>query len=177
MYLRRFRHLSYFSWAISFTPMSLSTSETTKRATGAFTEETTRAQASEKFTKDFVRSQSFRIDRHSKSIVLAMFHTYDDHEIINNFSGAGNDSTLPYPSASDAFQIYNANGNPSPPLSTKSLDHTPYYYDFHYGDVAFFVMDTRRYRSFPNDPSEEKTMLGEEQLTRLLDWLGKVCAL
>ncbi|KAJ4488282.1 PhoD-like phosphatase-domain-containing protein [Lentinula aciculospora] len=104
---------------------------------------------------------------------LPMFHTYDDHEIINNFSGAGNDSTQPYSSASDAFQIYNANGNPSPPPSTKSLDHTPYYYDFRYGDVAFFVMDTRRYRSFPNDPSEEKTMLGEDQLTRLLDWLGK----
>ncbi|KAJ3814294.1 PhoD-like phosphatase-domain-containing protein [Lentinula aff. lateritia] len=104
---------------------------------------------------------------------LPMFHIYDDHEIINNFSGAGNDWTLPYPSASDAFQIYNANGNPSPPQSTKSLDHTPYYYNFHYGDVAFFVMDTRRYRSFPTDPSEEKTMLGEEQLTRLLDWLGK----
>ncbi|KAJ3998054.1 PhoD-like phosphatase-domain-containing protein [Lentinula boryana] len=104
---------------------------------------------------------------------LPMFHTYDDHEIINNFSGASNDSTQPYPSASDAFQIYNANGNPSPPPSTKSLSHVPYYYDFRYGDVAFFVMDTRRYRSFPTESSEEKTMLGEDQLIRLLDWLGK----
>ncbi|KAJ3840484.1 PhoD-like phosphatase-domain-containing protein [Lentinula raphanica] len=104
---------------------------------------------------------------------LPMFHAYDDHEIINNYSGTGNDSKQPYPSASDAFHIYNIKGNPSPPSSTKSLDHVPYYYDFRYGDVAFFVMDTRRYRSSPTDPVEGKTMLGEDQLTRMLDWLGK----
>ena len=55
------------------------------------------------------------------NVPTAMFHTYDDHEIINNFAGVGNDSTPPYPSASDAFQIYNANGNPPPPPSTLNL--------------------------------------------------------
>lgn len=109
--------------------------------------------------------------------LTATFHAYDDHEFINNFSGAGNDSTPPYPSASDAFRIYNANGNPAPPPSTKTLDHIPHYYDFRYGDVSFFVMDTRRYRSSPSDPPVTKTMLGEDQLSRLLNWLGKVSVL
>ncbi|KIK63882.1 hypothetical protein GYMLUDRAFT_459280 [Collybiopsis luxurians FD-317 M1] len=105
---------------------------------------------------------------------LPIFYAMDDHEIINNFAGAANDSTQPYPAASNAFQIYNANGNPAPSASTAKLNHTPQYYDFRYGDVAFFVLDTRRYRSFPTDAPEEKTMLGEDQLARLLDWLGKV---
>lgn len=50
-----------------------------------------------------------------------------------------------------------------------------YYYDFRYGDVAFFVMDTRRYRSdvFDEDLSS-RTMLGDQQLTALYNWLGKV---
>lgn len=131
------------------------------------------------FRKIYERLRTFSIL--SANITLngpyltAMFHAYDDHEFINNFSGAGNDSTPPYPSASDAFRIYNANGNPAPPPSTKTLDHIPHYYDFRYGDVSFFVMDTRRYRSSPSDPPVAKTMLGEDQLSGLLDWLGKVC--
>ncbi|KAF9070321.1 PhoD-like phosphatase-domain-containing protein [Rhodocollybia butyracea] len=104
---------------------------------------------------------------------LPLFQIYDDHEFLNNYAGAGNDSIQPYPGASDAFQIYSGRANPSPPSSTKSLDHVPAYFDFRYGDVAFFVLDTRRYRSFPTDSSEEKTMLGEDQLSRLLTWLGK----
>lgn len=36
-------------------------------------------------------------------------------------------------------------------------------------------MDTRRYRSDPtNDDLTTRTMLGDEQLTALHDWLGKV---
>ena len=44
-----------------------------------------------------------------------------------------------------------------------------------YGDSAFFVMDTRRYRSSPHEISESATMLGDKQLAALYNWLGKVC--
>lgn len=44
-----------------------------------------------------------------------------------------------------------------------------------YGDVAFFVMDTRRHRSIAQDTSEEeRTMLGQQQISALHAWLGKV---
>ncbi|GJE97915.1 PhoD-like phosphatase-domain-containing protein [Phanerochaete sordida] len=100
---------------------------------------------------------------------LPMFHTYDDHEIINNYVGQGNDSTPPFKSADNAFRLYNANANFDPP------EHDAHYYDFRYGDVAFFVMDTRRYRSDIREGDEaSRTMLGDQQLTALRDWLGRV---
>jgi alkaline phosphatase D len=100
---------------------------------------------------------------------LPIFHTYDDHEIIDNFQGLGNESTPPFPNASDAFRLYNSDANYDPTQKDQ------YYYDFRYADVAFFVMDTRRYRSdvFDEDISTQ-TMLGDEQLAALHDWLGKV---
>ncbi|KAJ7231441.1 PhoD-like phosphatase-domain-containing protein [Mycena haematopus] len=86
---------------------------------------------------------------------LPIFHTYDDHEVAcslrahpsyklffvkikNDYIGLGNDSQPPFPSASDAFKIYNADANHD------SLADQ-YYYNFRYGDAAFFVLDTRRY--------------------------------
>jgi alkaline phosphatase D len=45
--------------------------------------------------------------------------------------------------ASRAYEIYNGQANPD------SKTDGVYYYDFRYGDTAFFVMDTRRYRSPP----------------------------
>lgn len=100
---------------------------------------------------------------------LPMFHTYDDHEIINNYVGQGNDSTPPFKSADNAFRLYNANANFDP------LEPDAHYYEFRYGDVAFFVMDTRRYRSDIHHGDEvSRTMLGEKQLAALYDWLGRV---
>lgn len=44
-----------------------------------------------------------------------------------------------------------------------------------YGDVAFFVMDTRRHRSLPSDAEGgQGTMLGETQLAALHTWLSEV---
>ncbi|KAH9914716.1 PhoD-like phosphatase-domain-containing protein [Fomitopsis serialis] len=100
---------------------------------------------------------------------LPFIHTYDDHEIINNYAGHSNDSAPPFANANDAFALYNAQGNYD---SSHSGQH---YYDFRYGDVAFFVMDTRRHRSIIEETDEpSRTMLGEQQLTALYDWLGKV---
>jgi alkaline phosphatase D len=93
---------------------------------------------------------------------------YDDHEIINNFAGLGNDSH-PYANASDAWALYNGAANPDP---RETGEH---YFDFRYGDVAFFVMDTRRHRSDVfNTEEEERTVLGERQVAALYEWLGKV---
>ncbi|THG96831.1 hypothetical protein EW026_g5077 [Hermanssonia centrifuga] len=100
---------------------------------------------------------------------LPIIHTYDDHEIINNFVGEGNDSTPPFENAANAFRLYNANANHDP------LEPDQHYFDFRYADVAFFVMDTRRYRSDINkEDVTSRTMLGDKQLTALYEWLGKV---
>ncbi|KAH9174254.1 PhoD-like phosphatase-domain-containing protein [Lactarius sanguifluus] len=88
--------------------------------------------------------------------------------IINNYAGQSND-TPPFVNADDAFRIYNGGGNYD--------SHTPgeHYHDFRYGDVAFFVMDTRRHRSSPFDgETATRTMLGDAQLSALYEWLGKV---
>ncbi|KAG8748310.1 hypothetical protein FRC10_007701 [Ceratobasidium sp. 414] len=76
---------------------------------------------------------------------LPVYNIYDDHEfkVMNNFGANGNDSTPPYPNASNAYDIYNGQANPD------SKTNDVYYYDFRHGDTAFFVMDTRRYRSPP----------------------------
>ena len=90
-------------------------------------------------------------------------------QIINNYVGQSND-TPPFANAEDAFRIYNADGN------YDSRVPGQHYYDFRYGDVAFFVMDTRRHRSNPlTDETASRTMLGETQLSALYEWLGKVC--
>jgi len=99
---------------------------------------------------------------------LPIIHTYDDHEFINNYVGQSND-TPPFPNANDAFQIYNAAGN------YDSRVPGQHYFDFRYGDVAFFVMDTRRHRSNPlTGEAATRTMLGDTQLSALYEWLGKV---
>ncbi|KAI0003310.1 PhoD-like phosphatase-domain-containing protein [Russula compacta] len=98
---------------------------------------------------------------------LPLIHTYDDHEFINNYIGQSND-TPPFANAEDAFRIYNGDANYDP------RGPGLHYFDFRYGDVAFFVMDTRRYRSNPlTGEAATRTMLGEAQLSALYEWLGK----
>lgn len=100
---------------------------------------------------------------------LPMLHAYDDHEIRDNFAGQGNDSTPPFPNAADAFRLYNADAN------YDSHGNNSHYYEFRYADVAFFVLDTRRYRSDAHTVDiASRTMLGETQLAALYDWLGRV---
>ncbi|KAJ6606665.1 PhoD-like phosphatase-domain-containing protein [Mycena vulgaris] len=96
---------------------------------------------------------------------LPVIHAYDDHEIKNNFAGLGNDSTPPFPSASDAFKLYNADAN------YDSLADQ-YYFNFRYADAAFFVLDTRRYRTPATEDVPTATMLGETQLAALHSWLA-----
>lgn len=87
---------------------------------------------------------------------------------MNNWGGSGLDPA-PYPEAASAFTSYNGAANYDSPVLG---DH---HFNFTYGDVAFFVMDTRRHRSDVDsvEPSE-RTMLGERQLEAFNSWLAKV---
>ena len=96
---------------------------------------------------------------------LAIIHAYDDHEFINNYVGNAQDLP-PFKNASNAYNIYAASANYDSPLPAQ------HFYDFQHGDVAFFVMDTRRYRTPPSH--QPSTMLGDLQLSALHKWLHKV---
>lgn len=72
--------------------------------------------------------------------------------------------------ASQAYALYNADANYDSQDGNQS-----YYYDFRYADVAFFVMDTRRYRSrADHEDISSRTMLGDDQLASLYKWLAEV---
>ncbi|KZV91612.1 Metallo-dependent phosphatase [Exidia glandulosa HHB12029] len=104
---------------------------------------------------------------------LPVFTIYDDHEFKDNYAGGGADHFVePYTNASGAYGAY---------LGDVNYDNYKgeNYYDFRHGDVAFFVMDTRRYRtdlSIPvaEDAQVQPTMLGDKQLAALYNWLGRV---
>ncbi|GAA6012699.1 hypothetical protein JCM11491_002534 [Sporobolomyces phaffii] len=98
---------------------------------------------------------------------IPMVTIYDDHEIVNDFSG--NESDARFAPANSAYQTYLGNANPDP--RTPGVN----YYDFRVGDSAFFVLDTRAYRS-PNEKAddEEKTMLGDAQREAFLNWATEV---
>lgn len=102
---------------------------------------------------------------------IPVFGIYDDHEVENNWAGATDDGeVLPaFPPANTAWQEYIGRGNPDP------LEPGQNWYSFRYGDSAFFVTDTRLYRSpASKEDNEEKTMLGEIQREALMAWLGAV---
>ena len=95
---------------------------------------------------------------------------WDDHEIYNDFS-ASVASAHPerFGPASVAYDHYLGNVNPDPVKADVR------YFNFQHGDAAFFVWDTRSYRSANSAPDDEdKTMLGERQKVVFLDWLAKV---
>ncbi|RKP35358.1 PhoD-like phosphatase-domain-containing protein [Dimargaris cristalligena] len=118
---------------------------------------------------------------------IPTIHIYDDHEILNDWDRR---DAFPMSNALRAYEEYNGWANPdapgqgknagsdAPSASSTSLpvnQRRPTYFDFEYGDVAFFVMDARRYRSHIRQPdSANKTMLGAEQKQYLFDWLRAV---
>ncbi|GAO46546.1 hypothetical protein G7K_0776-t1 [Saitoella complicata NRRL Y-17804] len=94
---------------------------------------------------------------------LPMMHVYDDHEIKNNWDKHEN---YEYAAAMNPWHTYHHSVNPP------ALGHNQTYYTFTRGDSAFFLMDTRRYRSLNTQvDGPEKTMLGLEQREALLHWL------
>ncbi|KAH7025058.1 PhoD-like phosphatase [Microdochium trichocladiopsis] len=106
-------------------------------------------------------------------------HVYDDHEIVNDYhseqllnsTAAGSAAAaIDYDSALHPYFHYQGHANPP---SSEKFGQGEAYYTFSHGDVAFFVLDTRRYRSAPDTPDRvgEKTMLGAKQLADLRRWL------
>ncbi|KAK3646134.1 hypothetical protein LTR56_008752 [Elasticomyces elasticus] len=103
---------------------------------------------------------------------LPWIHTYDDHEVANDWSG---NTTGIFAAANDPYEHYHISVNPP----AARVGET--YFSFTQGPATFFMLDTRRYRS-PNDDTNgtdpitgdpTKTMLGHQQLADLLDWLKR----
>lgn len=121
-----------------------------------------------KLYRNLFASNSFR--RFFKHVPV--IGIYDDHEVINNWSGRdeNDDEIAAYPSASTAWKEYVGEVNPEP------LEEGENYYTFQYGEsAAFFVLDTRRHRTHHTaDDDEDKTMLGYRQKQDLYRWLAAV---
>ncbi|KAJ1886346.1 hypothetical protein LPJ66_009676 [Kickxella alabastrina] len=99
---------------------------------------------------------------------VPMLHVYDDHEIKNNWH---NQDDMPMGNAMIAYNEYNGLPNPPPELPAHS------YYNFTYGNIAFYAWDTRRYRTQWEDGSDSDgnaTMLGHDQKRHFFQWLNEV---
>jgi alkaline phosphatase D len=95
---------------------------------------------------------------------LPWLHVLDDHEIANDWSS---NTTDPYPAAADPFTHYHVSVNPPiPPNAPKDAT----YFTFTRGPAAFFMLDTRKYRSLTTTPP---TILGDRQLQCLLQFLSQ----
>lgn len=99
---------------------------------------------------------------------LPWMHVLDDHEITNDWSS---NTTGVYRAAIEPFTHYQH--GPNPPAVRTAGDET--YYTFSWGSSAsFFMLDTRRYRSHEHVlDGPGKSMLGEQQLQDLLNWLKR----
>ncbi|KAI4732145.1 Metallo-dependent phosphatase [Aureobasidium sp. EXF-10728] len=110
----------------------------------------------------------------SSEAKLPWIHVLDDHEIANDWD---KNTTGVYEAAVDPWHHYQASVNPEPvrPGAT--------YFSFNQGPTSFFMIDTRRYRepfdgtdgSYNGTQAEtgyKKSMLGDQQLKDLLDWLA-----
>ncbi|WFD41876.1 alkaline phosphatase [Malassezia psittaci] len=118
---------------------------------------------------------------------IPIFGIYDDHEIVNNWSGGGYghedanadeqvakayaDHPSPPPGLPGGIQAWNEYVGRANPSSVHPGEH---YYTFQYGDSAFFVMDTRKHRVHPSYPGDGRTTLGMKQRAALLSWLTEV---
>ncbi|KAJ0415866.1 PhoD-like phosphatase-domain-containing protein [Aspergillus carlsbadensis] len=102
---------------------------------------------------------------HPSAISIPWIHTLDDHEIANDWHH-GN-TTAPYPAAIDPYLHYHASVNPPAP-DTETENTKASYTIFTNGPAAFFLTDTRSYRS-----PEDETILGKAQLSSLLVFLAR----
>lgn len=109
------------------------------------------------------KSDGFAALRREKPI----FTMWDDHDVVNDYSGGP--FTARYAWARQAFLEYHGQSNPD----GENPSHTgSFYYSFVVGDVGFFVLDLRSYRSPNTDLDDEsKTVLGADQLDALKAWL------
>ncbi|KGY15283.1 hypothetical protein PABG_11870 [Paracoccidioides brasiliensis Pb03] len=102
-------------------------------------------------------------------INIPWLHTLDDHEIDNNWH-KGN-ITPPYPAAFDPYRHYHMSVNPPIPEHPFAIPSNTTYFSFTHGPAAIFMVDTRTYRSEPQQ--ENSTMLGSAQLASLLTFISR----
>jgi alkaline phosphatase D len=88
------------------------------------------------------------------------FFMFDDHEIFNDFPGTEFDGREYHNGIRISWQNYLGLTNPPP------LVPFGFYYNYTYGNSAFFVVDTRTFRN-----RDTGTMLGQEQKLQLFQWL------
>jgi alkaline phosphatase D len=125
---------------------------------------TSRAAYAKKYRQVFASKDYRRVYERTPTLYI-----YDDHELSNDYAGEGNDTNPVWQLSSPAYESYIGQGNPDSPK------HGAHYYSFDYGDVAFFVWDTRRYRTRNEATDDEsKSMLGPEQKEIFLNWLAQV---
>lgn len=107
-----------------------------------------------------VQTSGWKTLRASKPV----FTMWDDHDIVSDFCG-GTGSAL-YAPAKQAFHEYQARANPDGPTSGEL------YYTFQAGDVGFFVLDLRSFRSVNTaTDNSSKTIMGATQKAALKSWL------
>ncbi len=88
---------------------------------------------------------------------------WDDHDIINDWDQL---DAAPYPFAREAFGIFVSRQNPDPVREGST------YFTFDAGDVSFFVLDVRSFRSPKRQADDaQKSMLGEQQKADLKEWM------
>ncbi|WWC87142.1 uncharacterized protein L201_002028 [Kwoniella dendrophila CBS 6074] len=106
---------------------------------------------------------------------IPWIHMFDDHEIINDFSPDSSlESTRMFENAMEPYISYQGSVNP-PPLNPSQ----PTYFSHEMGKVSFFILDNRSYRSTPaKRPGSnstagygERSMLGQQQLKAVKDWI------
>lgn len=115
-----------------------------------------------------VRPATVTCKRQTIHYLAAILHAYDDHEIADDYAGDGDDLQGPFLNATSAFKTYAADLNYDP------IHKGTYYYDFRYGDSAFFVMDARRYRTSSTEDMDARVFLGDEQSVAFHEWLHRV---
>lgn len=119
-------------------------------------------------SREAYRSEYRRVyaspDWPSVSDNLPWIHVLDDHEIANDWD---KNTTGIYEAAADPWELYHVSVNPP----AAKAGHT--WFTFTQGPAAFFLMDTRRYRTPESDDPNlaESSMLGPEQLADLIRFL------
>jgi alkaline phosphatase D len=122
---------------------------------------------------------------------LPSMFMYDDHEIVDNWDAYDDlatggksicfetsrcfNSTTMYVSAMEMYRKYLGNTNPPTKWNTTSQQNpdVELFYDYTYGDNAFFVADNRGFRSINTVvmSSPTKNFLGPAQLAAVFSWL------
>lgn len=114
-------------------------------------------------------SPSWSLPQDDPAINLPWLHTLDDHEIANDWS-KGN-ATAPFPAAVEPYNHYHVSVNPPIPATPFASRENTTYFSFTHGPAAFFMLDTRAYRSEPSEANS--TILGSAQLQSLLEFLAR----